>query len=609
MTFTQRQTSPFNPTENTRTMGKGMRAAILFLLSVVVLLGLLGGRLFYLQLIEGDRNQQLAENNRIRLIAKPPERGRLFDRKGNILASSRLAHVVYLWPIAQPKEKWQPIIQRLSEVIGIPAPTILAKLEQEGYNSPNLVRVSSAISPKLVTALLEHSRELSGVQVEPEAVRYYPNGDIAAHVLGYTGEITAEELPELREKGYRPGDVLGKAGLEYAFEKMLRGEWGGQQVEVDAFGKVLRILGQKPPLAGNAVKLTIDLDLQKAVENILGDRQGGVVAMNPNNGEILAMVSHPAFDPNLFSGKISEAAWQRLQEKDHPFVNRVLQVYPPASTFKVVTMAAALESKSYSPSDVLPTYPYLDLGGFQFWDHNKAGFGTIGFYEAMAYSSNTFFGQVGMRIGEKNIAEWSHKFGYGEYSGIELKAEETKGTVPDPAWKQKVIGEPWYIGNTVNMSIGQGDVQANLLQVGMMTASVANGGFKIRPHLMLEDNDAKEWRQSLNISPTNLAALQKSLRAVFEFGTASSLSVADIAMAGKSGTAEDPPRPNHAWFTLYAPYENPEIVVTAFAENAGGGGGSAIAAPLAVQTVEAYMKVKKQPNTPNNPSISTPVPN
>jgi len=593
MTFTQRQTSPFNPTENTRTMGKGMRAAILFLLSVLVLVGILGGRLFYLQLIEGDRNQQLAENNRIRLIAKPPERGRLFDRKGNILASSRLAHVVYLWPIAQPKEKWQPIIQRLSEVIGIPAQTILAKLEQEGYNSPNLVRVSSAISPKLVTALLERGRELSGVQVEAEAVRYYPNGDIAAHVLGYTGEITAEELPELREKGYRPGDVLGKAGLEYAFEKKLRGEWGGQQVEVDAFGKVLRILGQKPPLAGNAVKLTLDLDLQKAVENILGDRQGGVVAMNPNNGEILAMVSHPAFDPNLFSGKISEAAWQRLQEKDHPFVNRVLQVYPPASTFKVVTMAAALESKSYSPSDVLPTYPYLDLGGFQFWDHNKAGFGTIGFYEAMAYSSNTFFGQVGMRVGEKSLAEWSHKFGYGEYSGIELKAEETKGTVPDPEWKQKMIGEPWYIGNTVNMSIGQGDVQANLLQVAMMTASVANGGFRIKPHLMLEDNDAREWRQSLNLSPINLAALQKSLKSVFEFGTASSLSLADITMAGKSGTAEDPPRPNHAWFTVYAPYENPEIVVTAFAENAGGGGGSAIAAPLTVQTVQAYMKIKK----------------
>ena len=603
MTFTQRQISPFNPTENTRTMGKGMRAAVLFLLSVLVLLGLLGGRLFYLQLVEGDRNQQLAENNRIRLIAKPPERGRLFDRKGNILASSRLAHVIYLWPIAQPKDKWGETITHLANLTGISAQTITDKLEQEGYNSPNLVRVSTAISPKLVTALSEHTRELTGVKVEPEAVRYYPNGDMAAHLLGYTGELTAEELPKLREKGYRPGDVIGKAGVEYAFENQLRGEWGGQQVEVDAFGKVLRILGQKPPKAGNAVKLTIDLDLQKTAEKILGEQQGGIVAMNPNNGEILAMVSHPAFDPNLFSGKISEATWKRLQEKDHPFVNRVLQVYPPASTFKIVTMTAGLETNSFGINDVLATYPYLDIGGFQFWDHNHAGFGTIGFLEAMAYSSNTFFGQVGMRVGEKRLAEWSHKFGYGEYSGIEIKEEETKGTVPDEEWKKRVIGEPWYVGNTLNMSIGQGDVQANLLQVSMMTSAIANGGFKIRPHLFLEDNDARESRQSLGISSANLAAVQKALRSVFDFGTASSLNSAEVMMAGKSGTAQDPPRLNHAWFTVYAPYNNPEIVVTVFGENAGGGGGSAVAAPLAVQTVEAYMQTKKQPNSPNNPPV------
>jgi penicillin-binding protein 2 len=609
MSFTQRQSSPFNPAENTRSMGKGLRPAILFLLGVLVLIGLLGGRLFYLQLIEGDRNQQLAENNRIRLIAKPPERGRLFDRKGNIFASSRLAHVVYLWPIAQPKEKWGEIINRLAELMNVPPQTITDKLEQEGYNSPNLVRVSTAISPKLVTVLSEHSLELTGVKVEPEAVRYYPNGDVAAHVLGYAGELTAEEFPRLREKGYRPGDVIGKAGVEYAFETMLRGEWGGQQVEVDAFGKVLRVLGQKPPKAGNAVKLTVDLDLEKAVEKLLGDQQGGIVAMNPNNGEILAMVSHPAYDPNLFSGKISEATWQRLQEKDHPFINRTLQVYPPASTFKVVTMTAALESKKFSTTDMLPTYPYLDIGGFQFWDHNKAGFGTIGFSEAMAYSSNTFFGQVGMRVGERSIADWSHKYGYGEYSGIEIKSEETKGTVPDPEWKQKVIGEPWYVGNTLNMSIGQGDVQANLVQVSMMTSAVANGGFRIKPHLLLEDNDAKEWRQSLNISPVNLAALQKSLKSVFDFGTAASLNSPEVSMAGKSGTAQDPPRPNHAWFTVYAPYEKPEIVVTVFAENAGGGGGSAIAAPLAVQTVEAYMQIKNKPNSPNNPPVPAAVQN
>jgi penicillin-binding protein 2 len=609
MSFTQRQNSPFNPTENTRSMGKGLRPAILFLLGVLVLIGLLGGRLFYLQLIEGDRNQQLAENNRIRLIAKPPERGRLFDRKGNIFASSRLAHVVYLWPIAQPKEKWGEIINRLAELMNVPPQTITDKLEQEGYNSPNLVRVSTAISPKLVTVLSEHSLELTGVKVEPEAVRYYPNGDVAAHVLGYAGELTAEEFPRLREKGYRPGDVIGKVGVEYAFETMLRGEWGGQQVEVDAFGKVLRVLGQKPPKAGNAVKLTVDLDLEKAVEKLLGDQQGGIVAMNPNNGEILAMVSHPAYDPNLFSGKISEATWQRLQEKDHPFINRTLQVYPPASTFKLVTMTAALESKKFSTTDMLPTYPYLDVGGFQFWDHNKAGFGTIGFNEAMAYSSNTFFGQVGMRVGEREIADWSHKYGYGEYSGIEIKSEETKGTVPDPEWKQKVIGEPWYVGNTLNMSIGQGDVQANLVQVSMMTSAVANGGFRIKPHLLLEDNDAKEWKQSLNISPINLAALQKSLKSVFDFGTAASLNSPDVAMAGKSGTAQDPPRLNHAWFTVYAPYEKPEIVVTVFAENAGGGGGSAIAAPLAVQTIEAYMQIKNKPNSPNNPPVPAAVQN
>ncbi len=609
MTFTQRRNSPFNPTENTRTMGKGIRAAVLFLLGVLVLIGILGGRLFYLQLIEGDRNQQLAENNRIRLIAKPPERGRLFDRKGNIFASSRLAHVVYLWPIAQPKDKWQPTINRLAELMGVSAQTITDKLEQEGYNSPNLVRVSTAISPKLVTILSEHSLELTGVKVEPEAVRYYPNGDVAAHLLGYTGELTAEELPKLREKGYRPGDVIGKVGVEYAFEDMLRGEWGGQQVEVDAFGKVLRVLGQKPPKAGNTVKLTIDLDLEKAVEKILGEQQGGLVAMNPNNGEILAMVSHPAFDPNLFSGRISESTWKRLQEKDHPFVNRVLQVYPPASTFKVVTMTAALESKAFTPNDVLATYPYLDVGGFQFWDHNLAGFGTIGFSEAMAYSSNTFFGQVGMRVGERTLAEWARKYGYGDYSGIEIKEEESKGTVPDPEWKQKVVGEPWYVGNTLNMSIGQGDVQANLLQVSMMISSVANGGFKIRPHLLLEDSDAKEWRQPLNISPTTLDALQKALRSVFDFGTASALNSTEIKMAGKSGTAQDPPRLNHAWFTMYAPFEKPEIVVTVFAENAGGGGGSAVAAPLAVQTVEAYMQIKKQPNSPNNPPVPTAIQN
>jgi penicillin-binding protein 2 len=602
MTLTPTKPSVTLPTDSTRTVGRGMRVAVMFIVSVVVLLGILGSRVGYLQLIEGDRNRQLAENNRIRLIAKAPERGRIFDRKGNIFATSRLAHAVYLWPIAQTKDKWPTTIARLAELMEVPPSKIMEKLELEGYNSPNLVRVAAAISPKLVTRLSEHIRELNGVKVDPEAVRYYPNGDVAAHVLGYTGELTAEDLKDRREKGYRPGDIMGKAGVEDAFEPMLRGEWGGQQVEVDAMGKVLRILGQKPPQPGNSVRLTLDLDLQKAAEAALGDIKGSIVAMNPNNGEILAMVSHPAFDPNVFSGKISEATWKRLQSEDHPFVNRALQAYPPASTFKIVTMTAGIESKVFSATDVLATYPYLDVGGFQFWDHNKAGFGTIGFSEAMAYSSNTFFGQVGRRVGERSLAEWSRKYGFGAHTGVELVREEAEGLVPDPEWKLKVVKEPWFEGNTINMSIGQGDVQANLVQVGMMVSVPANGGYLVKPHLLLEDTAAKEWRKSLNLAPTTLEALRQALRAVFQIGTASALNSEEIAMAGKSGTAEDPPRPNHAWFTVYAPFENPEIAVTAFAENAGGGG-STIAGPIAVKVIQAYMKIKAQPISPNNPPV------
>ncbi|CAN1208957.1 penicillin-binding protein 2 [Tumidithrix helvetica PCC 7403] len=604
MTLTPNKPTVTLPTESTRTVGKGMRVAVMFILSAIVLIGILGGRVGYLQLIEGDRNRQLAENNRIRLIAKAPERGRIFDRKGNIMATSRLAHAIYLWPIAQPKEKWPATIDRLAELMEVPANKIAEKLEQEGYNSPSLVRVAAAISPKLVTRLSEHSRELIGVKVDPEAVRYYPNGDVAAHVLGYTGELTSDDLKNRREKGYRPGDVMGKAGVEDAFESILRGEWGGQQVEVDAMGKVLRVLGQKTPKPGNAVRLTIDLDLQKAAEAALGEIKGAIIAMNPNNGEILAMVSHPTFDPNVFSGKISEATWARLQSTDHPFVNRALQGYPPASTFKVVTMTAGLESKVFSPNDLLPTYAYLDVGGFQFWDHNKAGFGTIGFSEAMAYSSNTFFGQVGRRVGEKSLAEWARKYGFGAHTGIELASEEAAGLVPDPEWKLKTIKEPWFEGNTINMSIGQGDVQANLLQVGMMVSVPANGGYLIKPHLLLEDTASKEWRKSLNLAPSTLEALRQALRAVFQIGTANALNSEEVAMAGKSGTAEDPPRPNHAWFTCFAPFESPEIVVTAFAENAGGGG-STLAGPIAVKVIEAYMKIKTQPNTPNNPPVPT----
>jgi penicillin-binding protein 2 len=578
-----------------RTVGKNNQTIVLFGIGFALLIGLLGSRTAYLQLVQGEKNRQLAENNRIRLIAKPPERGRIFDRNGKILASSRLAHVINLWPIAQKKEQWDLTIAKLSQNLGVPAKTIKAKLEQEGYNSPNLVRVTGALNPKLITRISEQSADLPGVQVDPEAVRVYPYGAVAAHLVGYTGPLDETELKRLNGKGYRSRDLIGKAGVESGFESKLRGLWGGQQVEVDAAGKVLRILGQKPPKSGNSLYLTIDIELQIAAEKALNGMKGSIVALDPNNGEVLAMASYPGFDPNIFSAKISESTWANLLTEDNPFLNRALRGFPPASTFKIVTTVAGIESGKFAVGDVLQTYPYLDLGGILFWDHNKAGFGVIGFEEAMAYSSNTFFGQVGRRVGIDTLVAWSHKFGFGAQTGIELTDEESRGLVPDPQWKLKELKEPWYEGNTINTSIGQGFLQSTPLQVAVMGAIIANGGYMIKPHLRRDDLQAKGWRKSLGIQPTTIALVQRGLRAVLTYGTGQGLNLASVAIAGKSGTAEDPPRSNHAWFVGYAPYEKPEIVVAVFLENSGGGGGQ-LAGPKVAQLIEAFM-AKKQSAT------------
>jgi len=569
-----------------RTVGQATRPYVLGSVLLFLLLGALGGRLFQLQILEGAHNRQLAENNRIRLIPKPPERGRIYDRRSRLLATNRLAYAIYLWPIAQSETNWQPIIQKLADLTGIPAAEIRQKIQKEGYNSPNLVKIASNISPRLITYLAEHNGEFPGIQVEPEAVRYYPHGDVAAHVLGYTGEITDQELATREDKGYRLGDTIGKMGAEFAFESYLRGSWGGQQVEVDGMGRVLRVIGQKPPIPGGSIQLTIDLDLQKAAEEALGDARGAVVALNPHNGEILALVSHPSFDPNVFSSPISQATWERLNSEDKPFINRALQGYPPASTFKIVTTVAGLESGKFTPHSVLPTYSYLDLGGLLFWEHNQAGFGTIGFREALAYSSNTFFAQVGRTIGVGELEKWGRKLGLGEFSGIELEREEAEGLFPNPQWKEKSFHQPWYVGDTINLSIGQGDLQTTVLQVAVMTGAIANGGYQVRPHLLLDKNSLVNPKSPIGMQPSTLAVVQQGLADVVDFGTGAGLATT-IPFAGKSGTAEVPPRASHAWFTAYAPRHKPEIVVVALVENAGRGG-STVAGPIVAAVINAY---------------------
>lgn len=578
-----------------RTVGRQFQAVFLMLV-VLMLTSAFGLRLFQLQVVNGDRNRQLADSNRIRLVPKRPARGTITDRNGQILAGSRLSHTVSIWPIALPRDQWPQVIDRLSTVLKMPPEDIQKRLEQAGYESIESITIAQGISPAQATALSEYLGELPGVRLEAEAVRNYPHGDLAAHVLGYTGELTDQQLASRREQGYRMGDVVGQSGAESAFESVLRGTWGGQQVEVDSMGRIISILGDKPSVSGQDVQLTLDADLQRAAEAALGNRRGSIVAMDPNNGAILAMASWPTFDPNIFTGRISEAQWQQLQSANYPFLNRSLRAFPPASTFKIVTTAAAIESGGWSPNTVLPTFPYLQVGGVRFGEWNHAGFGPLGFTGAMAWSSDTFFYQIARRMGGPPLIEMTRRFGFGRKTGIELGAEESAGLVPDDAWKQENLDTPWVIGDAINMSIGQGFLQATPLQVAVMFAVPANGGYLVQPHIRKDNEESRSWRESLNLSDVTIDILHRGLRQVITGGTATALNVSHIPpFAGKTGTAEAPPGLSHAWFGAYAPLDNPEIVVVTFAEHSGGGGGR-VAAPMALQVLEAYFGAEQTAN-------------
>ncbi len=596
MAFSKRSSS-FSEKKGGRTVGRQYQSIFIMLLLSLVMLGGIGSRLAYLQLVQGERNRELAEDNRILLLPRRPARGTILDRNGEVLVGSRLSHSVSIWPIALPKEEADRVrvIERLAQILDVPVEEINQRLEQSRYNLNKSVPISRGVSSAQTTALAEYAFELPGVRVEAEAVRNYPRGDLAAHVLGYTGELNDAELAELEDQDYRLGDVIGKMGLEMALEPTLRGQWGGQQVEVDSSGNVLSVIGEKPSISGRDVQITLDLELQKAAEAALGNRIGAIVAIDPRDGAVRAMVSRPTFDPNIFSTRITQAQWEQITKNGYPLVNRTMRAYSPASTFKIVTATAGMESGKFSPEVVLPTYAFLNIGGIKFWDWNNAGFGPLGFRGALAWSSDTFFYQVGRSVGEKTMQEWMHNYGLGQKTGIELGFEEDAGLVPDEQWKREVLGEPWYLGDTINASIGQGNVLATPLQVAVMFAVVANGGDRVTPHFVVtEGEDPKTWRTSLEMAPSTVKVLQEGLRQVVVAGTGGAVNDPRMPpLAGKSGTAEAPPRENHTWFGAYGPYDSPEIVVVAFGEHSGGGGGS-FAAPMVKQVLEQYFDVKPE---------------
>jgi len=581
--------------KNTRTVGRGVQSTFVILFTLLMLSGI-GARLVYLQIVQGAKYRQRAESNRVRIIPKQPERGNIFDRNGKLLASTRYPRSVYLWPMAHRKSSWSVVGPRLAQILEIPQAEIEKTLQESAFNPSSLIRIARNLNEAQVTALREYENELPDVEINTEAVRYYPYGKELAHILGYTREITAEQLEKKKAQGYRLGDVMGQMGIEKAYEKLLRGEWGGQQIEVDGRGRPLRVLGTKQAKSGNDLHLTIDLETQIAAEKALGNRNGAIVAIDPKNGAILAMVSHPGFDPNIFSKqKLSQKDWESLQGSEHPLVNRAISAFPPASTFKIVTTTAALESGQFSPDTVLQTYGSLTIGGTRFGEWNHAGFGPLGFVGALQWSSDTFFYQIGKRVGGPTLISWTRKYGFGQKTGLEFTTEEAKGLVPDENWKQKVWKRDWTVGDTINMSIGQGALQTTPLQVAVMFAVPANGGYRVQPHLLKDHEQAKSWRESLNLKPTTVKVLRAGLRKVVSEGTGKVLNTPTLPpVAGKSGTAEAWRRgvkENHAWFGAYAPADKPEILVVAFAEHSGGGGGS-VAAPMILAVMEKHFAGK-----------------
>jgi penicillin-binding protein 2 len=577
--------------EDKCSMGKQFQSVPIVLAISLFFFAGIGWRLSYLQLEQGKVNQLKAEDNRVRIIPKPPVRGNILDRQGRVLATTRLSHAAYLWPKAQKDPNWHKIRAALAEILDMPPQIIQQRVEAADYNYNSLLPIARDLSPTQITALEEYRTQLKWVEVDIGKIRYYPQAEVAAHVLGYTGELDAEQLAKKKQDGYRLGDVMGKMGVEESYEHLLRGEWGGLKLEVNGAGRILSFLGEKPAKTGRDITLTLDLEVQKAAEAALGTQRGAIVAIDPHNGAVLAMASYPRFDPNIFSTRITTETWQEWQKQGNPFLNMALRGFPPASTFKVVTATAGMESGKYPPNTVLNTFAYLNVGGTSFGEWNRAGFGPLGYEGALAWSSNTFHGQIGRGVGGETLIKWARLYGFGQPTGIELEGE-TAGLIADDAWKRKNFDDwGWTVGDTVNMSIGQGFTLATPLQIAVMFSAIANNGYKIQPHLLEVDNQKyQQEKVSLKLKPDTVATLRKGLRAVVDGGTGTRLNSPNLPPgAGKSGTAEAPPGKPHTWFGAYAPFDKPQIVVVAFAEHSDGGGGS-IAAPMVRQVMEAYFK-------------------
>jgi penicillin-binding protein 2 len=541
------------------------------------------GQLAILQLVRGDEFRVVAQRNHLRLVRLPAPRGRITDRKGVVLAKNTPAMRAWLIPSEVPKASWDNLLQQLV-TIGIYADRAEADAALgESRRTPSYypTRLGSDLTMAQVTRLEEAAIFLPGVYLRAEPVRAYPSGTLAPHLLGYLREIDADEYRQRRGQGYRPGDRIGKSGLEQAYEDQLRGQEGSIKVEVDVHGRVVATAREYPPAPGATLALTLDNTVQTAAEAGLRGHVGAAVALDPATGDILALASAPAYDANLMSGRLSPAVWHEYRAK-RALIDRVCERYPPGSVFKIVTAATALEAgKVTSNSYFFCNGVYRKIHCWQ-----RRGHGALNLTEAIAQSCNVAFMHMAENVGITPLAKMAHRFGLGEpleVTGLPMKT----GLVPDLTWAKKRHLH-WNPGDTLQVGIGQSYMQITPLQGARIAAAMANGGALVTPRLVKQIDGVEQpvlTPEPLGLKSSTREAIRRGLRAVVGEGTARSLDPT-LHIAGKTGTAQNPGL-DHAWFVGYAPADHPSIAVAVLIEH--GGHGGAVAAPIAERIIKAYL--------------------
>ncbi len=590
---------------------------------VLVAFGILFGRFFWLQVIQHEFYRTRAEDNRIALIPIVPNRGVITDRNGVVMARNYSAFTLEITP--SRTDDLEATIDSLAEVIDIQPKDRkrFKRLLDEAKNFES-IPIRTRLSDAEVAKFAAQRYRFNGVEVKARLFRQYPLGNIASHAIGYIGRITERDLKWIEEAekqaNYKGTDHVGKTGLEQHYEFELHGQTGYEEVEIDAGGRALRSLKRIPPVSGNNLQLTLDAKLQEITEKAFGERKGAVVAIDPTTGGILALVSNPTYDPNLFVDGITPDNWKELNDHpSKPMVNRAINgAYPPGSTFKPFMALAALEMGKRTPNQTISDPGYYNFGNHQFRDDKKGGHGSVDMYKSIVHSCDTYYYMLANDLGIDNIAKFMGSLGFGQRTGIDLGKDdggESKGILPSQEWKKQRFKKPeqqkWYAGETISIGIGQGYNAYTPIQLAQATAVVANNGVMFRPHLVnfITDTQSGIKRQiephplrDLNLKQQNIDVIRRAMVGVNKEGTgARAFAGAGYEAAGKTGTAQvyslkgaqykegsvKKELRDHALFIAYAPADKPTIALAVLVEN--GGFGAASAAPIARMVLDYYL--------------------